>query len=263
MTDKGRYRARQLVGADVSVDSQSTHCCYQHKNTNRETAQKETIVIVTDKLVSAVNCPIKVEIVPFSWSLKRFLLISQSTHCHHQPMNTNRETAQTLSLALQVRHRTIGVAANTEGAATEILCLASRRLPTTETSQRLVQRSRVGRVQRLSRNNDEPDLQGKEIHRVSLPCAVQKNTEQSASRTLRRAHTAPSRTHTTTSHANSAEQGAHAINSAPPHDNNKQNKTKQKSPLSLLWRCSTRCQQTRANDDASARTHTSATMPMT
>ena len=54
--------------------SQSTHCCHQHANTNRETVQ--TIVIVTHKLCSAVNCPIKDEIVPFSWLLLRYLLIS-------------------------------------------------------------------------------------------------------------------------------------------------------------------------------------------
>ena len=69
--------------------SQSTNCCYQHTNTNRETAQTREL-IVTDKLVSAVNCPIKVAIVPYSWLLYRFLLISQSTHCCHQHTNTNR-----------------------------------------------------------------------------------------------------------------------------------------------------------------------------
>ena len=62
-----------------------------HTNTNKE--RNETIVIVTDKIWSAVNCPIKVEIVPFSWLPLRVLLISQSTHCCHQHTNTNRDSA--------------------------------------------------------------------------------------------------------------------------------------------------------------------------
>ena len=45
--------------------SQSTRCRHQHKNTNRESAN-DRIVIVTDKLVSAVNCPTKDAIVPLS-----------------------------------------------------------------------------------------------------------------------------------------------------------------------------------------------------
>ena len=73
--------------------SQSTHWCYQQTNTNSETAQ--TSQIVTDNSLSAVNRAIKVGIVPFSWLLLRYLLISQSTHCCHQHTNTNRETAQT------------------------------------------------------------------------------------------------------------------------------------------------------------------------
>ena len=79
-------------------------------------------------------------------------------------------------MVLQGRHRTIGVADNsTIEAAIEILCLASRRLPTTETSQRLVQRFSVGRVYRhLSRNNDEPDLQGKEIQHPCIAIVMQK-----------------------------------------------------------------------------------------
>ena len=68
-----------------------------HKNEQRDSAN-ETIVIVTDKYWSAVNCPIEVGIVPVSWLLKRFLSISQSTHCCHQHTNTNRETAQTRKL---------------------------------------------------------------------------------------------------------------------------------------------------------------------
>ena len=119
-----------------------------HEHEQKDSAN-DRIVIVTDNCWSAVNCPIKVEIVPFSWLLTRFLFILQSTHCCCQQTNTNREKAQTLSLVLQARHRTIGVAANNaSAAATQILCLASRRLPTTETSQRFVQRSGVCRVYR-------------------------------------------------------------------------------------------------------------------
>ena len=75
--------------------SRRTHCCHQYTNTNSNRTNK-TIVIVTDKLVSAVNCPIEVTIVPLSWLLPRYLLISQSTHCCHQHTNTNRVTARQL-----------------------------------------------------------------------------------------------------------------------------------------------------------------------
>ena len=85
--------------------------------------------------------------------------LPSSAHEHEQRDSENA------FVVLQVRHRTIGVAANdVSDAAIEILCLASRRLPTTETSQRLVQRSSVVRVHRLSRNSDKPDLPGEEIH---------------------------------------------------------------------------------------------------
>ena len=47
--------------------SQSTHSCYQHTNTNKRDSANETIVIVTDKYCSEVNCPIEVGIVPYSW----------------------------------------------------------------------------------------------------------------------------------------------------------------------------------------------------
>ena len=77
--------------------SQSTHCFFQHKNTNRETNAERT-VIVTHKYWSAVNCPIEDGIVPFSWLMSRRLLLSQSKHCCNQHTNTNRETAQTREL---------------------------------------------------------------------------------------------------------------------------------------------------------------------
>ena len=50
-----------------------------HEHEQRDSAN-ETIVIVTDKYWSAVNCPIKDGIVPVSWLLLRALLNSQSTH---------------------------------------------------------------------------------------------------------------------------------------------------------------------------------------
>ena len=70
--------------------SQSTHCCHQHTNTNRDNAN-ETIVIVTDKIWSAVNCPIKVGIVPISWLLKSCLSISQSTMLSHKHEQSQRK----------------------------------------------------------------------------------------------------------------------------------------------------------------------------
>ena len=57
----------------------------------------ETIVIVTDNCVSAVNCPIEVGIVPLSRLAWTNLLISQSKHCCYHT-NMNRETAQTREL---------------------------------------------------------------------------------------------------------------------------------------------------------------------
>ena len=67
MSDKGRNRAVQLVAVEVSVDF-TKHTmllsAYEHEQID---SANETIVIVTDNCWSAVNCPIKVEIVPISW----------------------------------------------------------------------------------------------------------------------------------------------------------------------------------------------------
>ena len=52
-----------------------------HEHEQRDSAN-ETIVIVTDNCMSAVNCPIEVGIVPFSWLLKSCLLISQLSSAH-------------------------------------------------------------------------------------------------------------------------------------------------------------------------------------
>ena len=101
---RGRDRATQLVVGEVSVDfTKHTMLASAHKHEQRDSAN-DRIVIVTYKPESAVNCPIKVAIVPFSWIFWMFLMISQSTHCCYQNTNTNRETAQTLSLVLQGRH---------------------------------------------------------------------------------------------------------------------------------------------------------------
>ena len=168
----------------------------------------------------------------------------------------------------------------------------------------MVQRFSVGRVYRhLSRNNDEPDLQGKEIHSVYL-CMKQKkilskkraahtaqhpaahtapskvrmpstraphNTSRnrrrkksrthSAERTQRRAHTASSCKHSVEPRTQRRARRTRHQQRATARQQNK--KTKTKIPLARLWRCSTRCQQTRANDDASAQIHSGVTTPMT
>ena len=80
MSYKGRDRAIELVAVDVSVDfTKHTLLLSAHEHEKRDSTN-ETIVIVTDKYWSAVNCPISVGIVPFSWLLLKALLISQSTH---------------------------------------------------------------------------------------------------------------------------------------------------------------------------------------
>ena len=91
MSDKGRDRAIQLVVLEVSDDfTKHTLLSSTHEHEQKDSSN-ETRVIVTHNSLSAVNCPIKVEIVPFNWLLKRYLLISQSTHCCNQHTNTNRQ----------------------------------------------------------------------------------------------------------------------------------------------------------------------------
>ena len=65
MSDKSRDRATQLVEAEVSVDFTKHTLLLSHEHEQRDSAN-ETIVIVTDKYWSAVNCPIKDDIVPIS-----------------------------------------------------------------------------------------------------------------------------------------------------------------------------------------------------
>ena len=69
MSDRGRDRANQLVALEQSVYfTKHTLLLSAHEHEQRDSAN-ETIVIVTDKLVSAVNCPIEDGIVPISWLL--------------------------------------------------------------------------------------------------------------------------------------------------------------------------------------------------
>ena len=68
MSDKGRDRAIQLVVAKASVDFTKHTLLLSHEHEQRDSAN-ERIVIVTDKLLSVVNCPINDEIVPLSWLL--------------------------------------------------------------------------------------------------------------------------------------------------------------------------------------------------
>ena len=65
LSDKGRDRAIQLVVAEVSVDFHKLLLSAQEHEQRDST--NESIVIVTHKIWSAVNCPIEVGIVPLSW----------------------------------------------------------------------------------------------------------------------------------------------------------------------------------------------------
>ena len=79
MSDRGWDRATQQVVAKASADfTKHTLLSSANEHEQRDSANK-IIVIVTDNCVSAVNCPIKVVIVPFSKLLKRYLSILQST----------------------------------------------------------------------------------------------------------------------------------------------------------------------------------------
>ena len=69
MSYRGRNRAIQLVVVEVSVDfTKHTMLLSAHEREQRDSAN-ESIVIVTYKVWSAVNCPIKDGIVPVSWLL--------------------------------------------------------------------------------------------------------------------------------------------------------------------------------------------------
>ena len=180
MSNKRRDRANQLVVEEVSVDfTKHTKLISAHKHEQkqckRDNCNRHSQVLKRSQLSNkGRDRAVQLVVVEVSVKFTKHIL-TLSAHEHEQ------ETAQPLSLVLQGRHRTIGVAANNTSVAIEILCLASRRLPTAETSQRLVQRSRFGRVHRLSRNSDEPAaggyLYGKEIQHPSLAVEVQKKTE--------------------------------------------------------------------------------------
>ena len=67
MSDKGRDRATQLVVVEMPVDfTKHTPLSSAHEHEQRDSANK-IIIIVTDKLVSTVNCTIEVGIVPINW----------------------------------------------------------------------------------------------------------------------------------------------------------------------------------------------------
>ena len=68
MSDKGRDRATKLVVVEVSVAQKHTLQLSAHEYEQRDSTN-ESIVIVTHKYWSAVNCPIKVATVPLSWLL--------------------------------------------------------------------------------------------------------------------------------------------------------------------------------------------------
>ena len=65
MSDRGRDRATQRVVEEASVDfTKHTLLSSAHEHKQRDRANETALI--TDKLVSAVNCPIEVVIVPFS-----------------------------------------------------------------------------------------------------------------------------------------------------------------------------------------------------
>ena len=66
MSNRGRDRAIQLVDGELSVDFTKHTSVFSAQEHEQKDSAKERIVIVTDKLVSAVNCPIEVGIVPIS-----------------------------------------------------------------------------------------------------------------------------------------------------------------------------------------------------
>ena len=72
---------------EASVDLTKHTLLSAHEHEQRDSAN-ETIVIVTHKYCSAVNCPIEVGIVPLSWLLKRYLSIAQA-HCCCQHNSAN------------------------------------------------------------------------------------------------------------------------------------------------------------------------------
>ena len=66
MSDKGRDRAVQLVGADISVDFIKHTLLLSASEYKQRDSAKERIFIDTHKVCSAVNCPIDDGIVPIS-----------------------------------------------------------------------------------------------------------------------------------------------------------------------------------------------------
>ena len=77
MSYRRRDRANQLVVAENSVDfTKHTLLSSAHEHKQRDSANDR--IVITDKYLSAVNCPIKVGIVPLSWLTWRYLSTSKA-----------------------------------------------------------------------------------------------------------------------------------------------------------------------------------------
>ena len=96
MSYRGRNRAIQLVGVKVSVDF-TKHTRLSSAYEQRDSAN-ETILIVTHKIWSAVNCPIKDGIVPIRWLIERNLSIHKAHTALLAHEREHRETVQTRQL---------------------------------------------------------------------------------------------------------------------------------------------------------------------
>ena len=67
MSNRGRDHANQLIVVEASVDFTKHTLLLSAQDHEQRDSANDRIVIVTDKYWSAVNRPIKVGIVPFSW----------------------------------------------------------------------------------------------------------------------------------------------------------------------------------------------------
>ena len=155
--DSGLDSAIQLVVVESSVDfTKYTMLLSAHEHKQKDSAN-EAIVIVTDKVVSAVNCPIKVEIVPVSWLRSKYLLISQRTHCCHQHTNTNKDTAQTRQL-LSSHNSLSAVNCPIKDGIVPFSWLASRRLLISQSTHCCHQRTNMNIADSAKRKNCNSSL---------------------------------------------------------------------------------------------------------
>ena len=110
----------------------------------------------------------------------------------------------------------------------------------------MVQRSRVGRVHRLSRNSDEPDLQGEEIQHPCLAIVIQKILSKA-----RAAHTAPS------AHSVDAHKASSRAHNTQPCTQRRARRTRHQQRATTRARALANKQTTKKNSNAcvsSART---------